>query len=175
MTSKNTRRVKMTPAPTPPEWLTEELAADDNSPETLKRKAARAISRALTTSDLRHPKAPQGALIIPWMRAEGHPNPEVADAIKATATMLGEALVDKMLNELGAQLITSADLRQLLNEAVNQPVRAVTLNCRHGELLQLGIKPGTNTVDVNCHRLRQNLKQCTSKPTEGATNATNAN
>lgn len=136
------------------------LAISDTSPAALKARAARVISRALSSGDLRHPNNPQGALFIPGMQSTGHRNQEAADAIDALGGMLGEALIDTVLTELGAQLVTDVDLQALTTTAVNNPSRVVTLQCDHGELLQVTVQPGTDVARIACGRLRANLSEC---------------
>lgn len=134
--------------------------APDTSPAALKTRAAHIMSRALSSGDLRHPNNPQGALFIPGMQSAGHRSQELVDAINATTTLIGEALIDTVLTQLGAQLVTNDDLQALTTTAVNNPSRIVKLQCDHGELLQVIVKPGTDIAHIACGRLRANLSEC---------------
>jgi hypothetical protein len=135
----------------------------DTSPAALKARAARVISRALASGDLRHPNNPQGALFLPGMQSTGHRSQETTDAIDALGVMLGEALIDTVLTQLGAQLVTDTDLQALTETAVNTPSRTVTLQCDHGHLMDVYVKPGTDIANIRCAGLRASLAKCESK------------
>lgn len=142
------------------DWGTEQHPPQpDTSPAALKARAARVISRALSSGDLRHPNNPQGVLLLAGQHPD-HPNPEVRDATEALNTMISEALIDTVLTELGAQLVTDVDLQALTTTAVNNPSRVVTLQCDHGELLQVTVQPSTDVARIACGRLRANLSEC---------------
>lgn len=125
----------------------------------LRHHAAKTITTALTTGNLRHPNRPQVPLVFPGFDARGH-HPEVADAVNQAAHTMGEALIDTVLRELDAELIPTTELTALRERAANTPAQLVTLTCKHRALLQVAVKPGTNTAEINCRRLRTSLTEC---------------
>src|SRR5579875_1635491 len=158
MTSKRARAIANTPT-TPPAAATGQTY-ESTSPEALRAHAAHIISRGLASGDLRHPAAPTGTLVIAGLQTAGHKNQEVVDALNATTTLLGEALIDAVLAELDAELVTKTDLQAVTHVATAAPTRTVTLQCPHGELLSVAVKPGTDTAHINCTSLRKSLKEC---------------
>jgi hypothetical protein len=126
----------------------------------LRAAAAQLITDALTSGRLRHPKRPEVPLFLPGFNTTAHPDPNVVEAITEAANMLGEALIDTVLKGLNAELIRTADLDQLRTTATNTPARLVTLRCAHRELLKVAVKPGTDTADIRCDRLRTHLAEC---------------
>lgn len=134
-----------------------------NSPpqvDGLRHAAAQLITEALTTGNLRHPNRPDVPLFLPGFNTTAHPDPNVVDAINQTARMLGEALIDTMLQGLDAELVQTSDLEQLRTKAANAPAQLVTLKCQHRDLLRVPVNPGTNTADINCARLHTHLREC---------------
>lgn len=128
----------------------------------LRDSAAKIITGALTSGNLRHTNRPNVPLVFPGLDSTGH-NPQVTDAINQTAHMLGEALIDTVLNGLGAELIAATELEQLRAQADNVVPALVTLQCDHGELMKVAVKPGTNVARIACRRLRANLTECEEK------------
>lgn len=126
----------------------------------LRSAAALLITEAITTGDLRHPNRPNTPLVMPGLRTEGHPDPQVVDAINQLATHLGEALINTVLKGLDAELIHTADLKELRTAAANTTPHLITLKCKHRDLLKIDVKPGTDTADINCTRLRTHLTEC---------------
>lgn len=128
--------------------------------DELRQVAAQLITEALTSGNLRHPNRPEAALFLPGFRVEGHPDPQVVDAIQQTAHMIGEALIDTMLRGLNAELVRTSDLEQLRTAAASAPAQLVTVRCAHRELMRLVVKPGTDTAEIRCDRLRTHLAEC---------------
>lgn len=126
----------------------------------LRAAAAQLVTEALTTGNLRHPNRPEVALFLPGFRTEAHPDPQVADAITQTARMIGEALIDTVLKGLAAELVRTTDLEQLRTRAANVKPNLITVTCQHRQLMQLAVKPGTDTADINCRRLHAHLTAC---------------
>lgn len=141
---------------------TAERSAVNHHPSVdgLRDAAAQLITHALTSGSLRHPKRPDVPLFLPGFNTTAHPDPQVVDAINQTAHMLGEALIDTVLRGLDAEFIRTSDLEQLRTTADNTPARLVTLRCQHRELLKVAVKPGSDTAEIRCDRLRTHLAEC---------------
>jgi hypothetical protein len=131
--------------------------------DALRQVAAQLVTEALTSGNLRHPNRPEVALFLPGFNATAHPDPEVVDALNQLAEHLGEALIDTVLKGLDAELVRTADLEQLRTRAANAKPQLVTVICKqhnHRKLVQLAVKPGTNTAEIRCDRLRTHLAEC---------------